>query len=88
LYVYVDDVEQHYQRAKCTGASVARPKHPKFQCQTLPEVDWSALWLGGCNRFHEKASLVNSQFMLCLCRRGDASFGPWIVPPRFHPHSL
>jgi len=23
---------------------------PKFQCQTLPEVDWNVLWLVSCNR--------------------------------------
>ena len=22
---------------------------PEFQCQTLPEVDWNALWLGSCS---------------------------------------
>jgi hypothetical protein len=39
------------------------------------------------SRFHEKASLVNYQFMSFLGRLGDARIGPWIVPPRFHPHS-
>ena len=23
---------------------------PEFQCQTLPKVDWNALWLVSCNR--------------------------------------
>jgi len=30
LYVYVDDVEQHYQRAKCAGATILSPLEETF----------------------------------------------------------
>jgi hypothetical protein len=28
---------------------------PKFQSQTLPDVDWNALWLVSCNRLLDGA---------------------------------
>ena len=32
------------------SASVAPAEAPKSQCESLPEVDWNALWLVSCNR--------------------------------------
>ncbi len=50
---------------------------PKFHCQTLPEADWSALWLVSCNRL---LGGVPQAFALRCCVRiasqptgGDAS---------------
>jgi hypothetical protein len=49
---------------------------PKFQYQTLPEVDWDALWLGSCNRLlggqpttSQLASATSSSSDSNACRR-------------------
>jgi len=37
-------------RFRCEPERLRGPTEaPKFQCPTLPEVDWSVLWLGSCN---------------------------------------
>ena len=40
------DDDQRPEPQRLRGSTEA----PKFQCQTLPEVDWGALWLVSCNR--------------------------------------
>jgi len=38
-------------RFSCEPQRLCGPAEaPRFQCQTLPEVDWDALWLVSCNR--------------------------------------